>query len=210
MDPRSFDLISFAYGVAVLFTLWELVRNRRALFDAQFTGADFALAGRIGFLLLTPLGVLGHELGHYATAAALGGRGITLDFHVYWGYVTAHDITDPSAWFLVALAGPAVSVVLGFAALVAARRIRQPAPAAILQVFGSTSLLLILVAYPLISFLTGSGDYLDIYSTRTPLLSAVTLACHGALLVAMVALRRRRVRRSRRPGPPPAYRKADA
>ena len=56
------DLLSLLYIVAAAYTLWQLRSRWRPLIDAEYTPDDRNLAGRIGFLLLTPLGVLIHEL----------------------------------------------------------------------------------------------------------------------------------------------------
>jgi len=54
------DLLSVLYAVVALYTLWQLPGRWRALVDDTYTDEDRNLASRIGFLLLTPLGVLIH------------------------------------------------------------------------------------------------------------------------------------------------------
>ena len=58
------DLLSLLYIALALFTLWQIPGRWRSLADATYTADDHNLASRIGFLLLTPLGVLLHELAH--------------------------------------------------------------------------------------------------------------------------------------------------
>ena len=87
----SADLLSLLYLGVALFTLWQLTSRWRSLVDDTYTDDDRNLASRIGFLLLTPLGVLIHELAHMLFATVLGGRNIELNYRAYWGYVQYSD-----------------------------------------------------------------------------------------------------------------------
>jgi Zn-dependent protease len=74
-----------------------------------------------GFVVCLLLSVLLHELGHALTARwlGIGVRGITLE--ILGGYTEMdRDAPTPRAELLVSLAGPAVSLVLGLSAAVAA------------------------------------------------------------------------------------------
>src|SRR5215212_4049083 len=103
------DLLSLLYLAMALYTAWQLPGRWRALIDDTYTDEDRNLAGRIGFLLLTPIGVLIHELSHMAAATLLGGRDISLSYRVYWGYVTYRGQIGPTADSIVASAGPGTS-----------------------------------------------------------------------------------------------------
>lgn len=75
----------------------------------------------LGFVVLLLVSVLLHELGHAVVARRLGigVRGITLE--IFGGYTElAGDAPNPRGEALIALAGPAVSLVLGLAAAVGA------------------------------------------------------------------------------------------
>ena len=76
------DLLSLLYMVAAAYTLWQLPSRWRALTDDDYTLDDKNLAGRVGFLLLTPVGVLIHELSHMVAATLLAIVIIPVCFYV--------------------------------------------------------------------------------------------------------------------------------
>jgi hypothetical protein len=191
------DLLSLLYIAVAAYTLWQLPSRWRALVDDEYTEEDRNLAGRIGFLLLTPLGVLIHELAHMAAATLLGGRDISLHYRVYWGYVQYRGQVGPSAEWVIAAAGPGASLVLGLVAGYVGLRLRQPWRD-IAMAFAHTTLLLDLVLYPGISVVDGVGDFRWIYSQRTPVLSVVAGVVHAAGLIAYIVLARLQSRQTRR------------
>ncbi|MGW4460691.1 site-2 protease family protein [Micromonospora sp. NPDC004704] len=103
--------------LAVLVTVVYGEFVRRELELSQVTGY---LVG-FGFVVCLLGSVLLHELGHAVTARrhGIGVRGITLE--LLGGYTEMdRDAPTPRVDLLVSLAGPAVSLVLGLAAVVAA------------------------------------------------------------------------------------------
>jgi hypothetical protein len=192
------NVVAIIYVIAAGFTLVEVVRHWRELFDAQFTAEDYSLASRVGFLWLTPIGVFAHELGHFLVAQQLGARNLELHFFAYWGFVSYIGRLTPEWHFFIAAAGPFVSLVLGGAAVIGARWVPNPYRTALEQ-FGISTLVLILILYPAMSFSGFGGDFLGIYSRQTPVLSAVAGAVHLASLVAFVV-----AMRGRQPPPRPA------
>jgi hypothetical protein len=191
------DLLSLLYVAVALYTLWQLPGRWRALVDDTYTEEDRNLANRIGFLLLTPLGVLIHELAHMAAATLLGGRDISLSYRIYWGYVQYRGQVGPAAEWVIASAGPGASLLLGLVAGYAALRLRQPWRDVGLS-FAHATLLLDLVLYPGMSLVDGVGDFRWIYGARTPTLSIVAGVVHAAGLIAYVVLARLQSRQTRR------------
>ena len=191
------DLLSLLYAAVALYTLWQLPGRWRALVDDTYTEEDRNLASRIGFLLLTPLGVLIHELAHMAAATMLGGRDISLSYRVYWGYVQYRGQVGPTAEWLIASAGPAASLLLGLLVGYASLRLRQPWRDVGMS-FAHATLLLDLVLYPGMSLVDGVGDFRWIYSPRTPTLSIVAGVVHAAGLIAYIVLARLQSLQSRR------------
>jgi len=191
------DLLSLLYLGVALFTLWQLPGRWRSLTDSVYTDDDRNLAGRVGFLLLTPVGVLLHELAHMASATALGGRDISLSYRVYWGYVQYRGQLAPASEWVIASAGPFASLILGLAVGYAVIRLRQPWRD-IGMSFAHATLLLVLLLYPGMSVLDGVGDFRWIYSARTPELSVVAGVVHAAGLVAYLVLARWQSRISKR------------
>ena len=191
------DLLSLLYIAVAAYTLWQLPGRWRALVDDTYTEEDRNLASRIGFLLLTPLGVLIHELAHMAAATWLGGRDISLSFRVYWGYVQYRGQVGPAAEWIIASAGPGASLVLGLVVGYVALRLRQPWRD-IGMSFAHATLLLDLLLYPGMSLVDGVGDFRWIYSARTPTLSIVAGVVHVAGLIAYIVLALLQSRQSRR------------
>jgi hypothetical protein len=191
------DLLSLIYLAVALYTLWQLPSRWRSLVDDTYTDDDRNLASRIGFLLLTPLGVLIHELAHMVAAILLGGRDISLSYRVYWGYVQYRGQLGPAAEWIVAAAGPAARRGLGLVVGYAALRLRQPWRDVGMS-FAHATLLLDLILYPGMSLADGVGDFRWIYSARTPTLSIVAGVVHAAGLVAYFVLARLQSRQSKR------------
>jgi hypothetical protein len=191
------DLLSLLYLTVALYTLWQLPGRWRSLTDETYTDEDRNLANRVGFLMLTPLGVLIHELAHMAAATLLGGRDISLSYRVYWGYVQYRGQVGPTAEWIIASAGPGASLLLGLVVGYASLRLRQPWRD-IGMSFAHATLLLDLILYPGMSLVDGVGDFRWVYSQRTPTLSVVAGVVHVAGLIAYIALARLQSRQNRR------------
>lgn len=191
------DLLSLVYAVVALYTLWQLPRRWRALTDPDYTAEDRNLANRIGFLLLTPLGVLAHEAAHYVAADVLGAQRLSMSFRVYWGYVAYAPRLGVSGDWMVAAVGPAASLALGLIALVAATRLRH-AGRDIMLGFAHATLLLVLILYPLMSAVEGVGDFVAIYGRAPTGLAVAAGVVHALGLGAYLLLVRRLGRQDRR------------
>lgn len=191
------DLLSLLYLAVAAYTLWQLPGRWRSLTDATYTDDDRNLASRIGFLLLTPLGVLIHELAHMLFATVLGGRNIELHFRAYWGYVQYSGNLGAVSEWIIAAAGPGASLALGLAVGYGVLRMRQPWRD-IGMSFAHATLLLDLLLYPGMSVLDGVGDFRWIYRWQTPMLSVVAGIVHAAGLIAYIVLARLQSRQNRR------------
>jgi hypothetical protein len=191
------DLLSLLYLAVAIYTLWQLPGRWRSLVDDTYTEEDRNLASRVGFLLLTPLGVLIHELSHMVAATLLGARDISLSFRFYWGYVQYRGQIGPTAEWIIASAGPGASLLLGLIVGYAVLRVRQPWRDVGMS-FAHATLLLDLVLYPGMSVVDGVGDFRWIYSARTPTLSIVAGVVHAAGLIAYIVLARLQSRLTRR------------
>lgn len=190
------DLLSLVYVLAALYTLWQLPRQWRSLTDAEYTADDRSLAGRIGFLLLTPLGVLIHEAAHMLLAWLYGAQGITLSFRVYWGYVSYYGRLPATAEWAIASAGPLASLLLGLAVGYLALGQRPAWRDAGLS-FAHATLVLDLLLYPGMSVVDQIGDFRWIYSRQTPALSIVAGVVHVLGLLAWIILARKQSAMSR-------------
>src|SRR5262249_19016772 len=114
-----------------------------------------------------------------------------------WGYVQYRGQLPAEYDWVIASAGPAMSLLLGLVAGYGALRLRQPWRDIGLS-FAHTTLLLDLVLYPGLSVIDQVGDFRWIYSSRSPTLSVVAGVAHALGLIAYVVLARLQARQTRR------------
>ena len=213
----DFGLLSLVYLGAALYTLVQLARGWRGLLAEQPTPAARNLAGLTAFLILTPPAVYLHELGHAAAVLLTGAQLRGIGFFLYWGYTAYTGQLTPTDQWLIAAAGPAVTLALGWGAVAIGLLWRsRPAINQLITLFGILQLLQILVFYPLLTLanlgdLAGS-DFAVLYSPQTPALTLIAGVVHGVSLFLLVAgsrwpaVRRRylRLTGSTAPGTPPS------
>ncbi|HEY7060675.1 MAG TPA: hypothetical protein VII06_04290 [Chloroflexota bacterium] len=185
MPLGAFLALALVYAVAALVTLWSVVRDWRALFDDVWTPQDNQLAQRVGFLLLTPPLVWLHELGHATAMRFYGATDPQIHFFLYLGFVTSRYPFTPIQNFVVFLAGPLVTYLLGIGLLAVALLVPlRPAVALALASCAIVNLALVLVMYPAMSLAGGWGDFVGIYQGGVPMASLVVGVVHVASLVA--------------------------
>lgn len=188
----DFGLLSLLYTAAALYTLVQLARGWRGLLAEQPTPAARNLASLTAFLLLTPPAVYLHELGHAAAVLLTGAQLRGIGFFLYWGYTAYSGRVTPSEQWLIAAAGPLVTLVLGWGAIAIGLRWRiRPAINQLILFFGILQLLQILVFYPLLTVanlgdLAGS-DFAVLYSPATPGLALAAGVVHGLSLFVLIA-----------------------
>lgn len=197
----SLDLFAALSLIMVLVSIRVLVttvRQRDTLFDENFTRADRQHLVEIALFLLLPVSVLFHEVGHAVAVWLAGGEVLGFGYYFFFGYVAHAGYYTPANLFWIALSGNLVSILLGVAAigLVVVRPMR-PAVNYLLLMFGAIDLLNSLVFYPVLDFAANLvGDWSQIYTGDTPVLSGITGVIHGAFLVgAVIAWRSDRARR---------------
>lgn len=193
-----FTLISLLLALVSVRVLVTTVRNRKRLFDNDFTASDRQQISEIAFFLLLPLSVLLHEGGHAVTVLLFHGQLTGFGYFFFFGYVEYTGFFTPAQVFWIALAGNLVSVVLGLIAIaIPLLRPLRPSFNYTLFMFAVIDLANTLIVYPLLDFVGGfGGDWSQIYSRQTPVLSVSTGAVHAAILLsALVAWRSDRARR---------------
>ena len=135
----------------------------------------------VAIFLLTPLGVLAHEAGHYLTAEFYGATNVELHHRGYWGFVTYSGAFDSMTLLKIAAAGPLVGVILGYICIAGAiifpvRMIFRH----VLATFGFLEVFHHLIGYPLLDIVSGlQGDFQTIYSL---------LSIYGAVLAGIIHL----------------------
>jgi signal peptidase I len=156
-------------------TTIRLVRSRHVLTQRCLTPELVTLAAAIGILVLAPVGVVVHELGHAAVARAFGARDIAINLSFIHGSVSYRGFLRPEQRWLIAAAGPALNAGAGLLALAISARLPLGL-GAIARYFGLWALLSMLVFYPIGSFVERTGDFTVIFSLTTPRLAAIAAA----------------------------------
>lgn len=181
-DARGVDIV---FGLAILGTLFLLLRRWRPFWDDDFTGEDRRLATQSAVFVLPPLVVLLHELGHLVAARLVGGHVLGFHYGLIEGAVSvAGGLSDARFWW-VALAGNLAGGLSAMGmAVVGARAVRLPrALRHLLLLGGMLEVGFHLVIYPLLSLTGRFGDWVVIYDFgRTPALSAATAVAHAIAL----------------------------
>lgn len=187
MSFGPFALISVFYLIIGVRVVYQLIRNFRATFDTTFTPEDRHLVDQAAFFVLIPISVALHELGHAVAIWLFGGHVQGWGFFGFAGYVAF----DPSEFtnaqqVIIASAGTMVNIVLAALAVGLVFLKKPPMRAAINELliqFTWISLLNALVLYPLLDFASGiNGDWMQMYDFSVPMLSALILVVHVAVL----------------------------
>jgi len=195
-DAIGVDII---FGLALLGTLFLLVRRWRPFWDHDFTSEDRRLATQCAVFVVPPIIVLLHEVGHVVGARMVGGTVLGFHYGLIEGSVRVAGGLSASQFWWVALSGNVVGAGVGLAMAVAGTRgARLPRALRRVLIFGGLlQVAYQLVLYPLLSLSARFGDWLAIYDLgATPVLSTATLVAHVAVLVAMWRWWRGGVRRT--------------
>jgi hypothetical protein len=186
-NGQSTTGVDIIFGLALLGTLFLMLRHWRALWDADFTVEDRRLASQAAIFVVPPVVVLIHELGHYVAALMVGGHVLGFHYGLIEGAVTVDRGLSAGQFWWVALAGNLAGTATGLVlALVGAGAVGLPrALRRILILGGMLEVGFQLVVYPLISLSGRFGDWQVIYDFgATPGLSLLTAVAHvGALAV---------------------------
>lgn len=196
-DPEvASELLPLLYAVAVLAAVVALHRRPSYWSTPKLEGRQQNLAWGVAFVLLLPVGVLFHEIGHVLATWLVGGQVAALRWQVYYGSVVpVGDFSRLESWW-IALGGSLVGVVLGVGATLLGRGAARlpPWPRLVLLLAGELQLLNTLLFYPALSFggVYAGSDWEVIYDfAATPAASALTLAAHLAAIGALWVWRER-------------------
>ena len=188
--PLFYDAVSLLYGLVATYTLVRLVKQRHSFIKQGVTEEDIHLAWMIAMFLLTPVGVLAHEAGHYLTAKFYGATNIEIHHRGYWGFVTYQPgpAFDATREIMVSVAGPGVGVLLGYISL--ALSVGMPMRMMFnhtLAFFGIVSVFHNIIGYPLIDLTSGlEGDFHSIYALSEMPEIVVAGIIHGLLISLLV------------------------
>ncbi|CCF86031.1 hypothetical protein [Nitrolancea hollandica] len=82
-----FTILSIILSLVAIRVLVTTVRDRKQLFDRNFTPQDRQRLSEAAFFLLLPISVLLHEVGHAVTVLAFGGQVVDFGYYLFFGYV---------------------------------------------------------------------------------------------------------------------------
>ncbi len=187
MFTPSFMIVTgLLLGLISIRTLINVIRNRDQIFDQDFTPSDRQRLSEAAFFILLPLSVVFHELGHAVTVISFGAHVTGYGWYVFYGFVEYSGFLTNAQVFWIALSGNVVSVLLGLIAIAIPALWPRRAPVNyLLFVFGAISVVNALVFYPLLDLLAGAGgDWSQIYSGNTPVLSDATAVVQAGILIA--------------------------
>jgi hypothetical protein len=195
-DATGVDIV---FGLALLATLFMLVRRWRPFWDSDFTSDDRRLATQCAVFVVPPIVVLIHELAHVVGARMVGGEVLGFHYGLIEGSVRVAGGLSANQFWWIALSGNLAGAATGLG-MAAAGTVGVRMPRALRRVLIMGGLLQVvfqLVIYPLMSLSARFGDWEAIYDFGdTPVLSTVTLVAHVVTLAAVWRWWRGGVRRT--------------
>ena len=195
IDEGFFNLFALGYLAIGAFTLHRLVRNWRSFLGKTYTYYNLGLVWPVAIFVLTPLGVLVHELAHYFSAIHYGATEVELHYRVYWGFVT-YVTTQPLEFdqgLAITVAGPASGVILGLVAIMVGLLFpHRIALKSALVAFGLFQAFHSLIGYPLLDMASDfEGDFHSIYTSLSRQQQIGAAAIHAMSSVGFVLAWRR-------------------
>ena len=186
MGFNTFAILGLVMAVTGIRTGRDIYRNRRTMFDDNFTDADRRLIMLMAFYFLVPISVALHECGHAIVAKLFGAQILDWGFYFFAGFVSYQGYLSATQAVLIALAGPFVNVLLAAIALgfLTLRRPPYRAPVnELLFQFIVLSIANTLIFYPVLDLLTGlEGDYHQMYFGGVRWLAIVIGIGHAGIL----------------------------
>jgi Zn-dependent protease len=184
----STGILSIILLIAAAASIYSVIKHRQSIFDDRVTADDRNRIVQLVIFVLLPLSIVLHELGHAIAVWSFGGEVVDFGFFLYYGYVAHRGFYTDLDVAIISFAGPIVNVVLGLGAFaIAWFWPRRAAWNYLLFVFAAFELFNALIFYPLFDFGGGiAGDFSSIYSSATPVFSAVVGFFHILILVGAV------------------------
>lgn len=187
MGFNTFAVLALLIAFAGLRTARDIIRDRRAIFDKNFTDYDRHMVMMTAFYFLVPLSVVLHECGHAIMVKVFGAQIVDYGFYFFAGFVSYQGFLTSTQAIIIAVAGPAVNVILAAAALGFMTLKRPPYRAAVNELLFQFIVLSIantLIFYPLLDLGLGmDGDFHQIYFGGVRWLALLIGAVHVSILL---------------------------
>lgn len=178
-------ILGIIVGIAFLAVTYDAIANRRTLFSEPVTAQKRQSLLRLAVFGLLPLSILLHELGHAIAIWSIGREVLDFGFAFIYGFVSYNSFgVSPLQEAWIAVAGTLMNVLLGIVCLgIFWFRPQRPAVNYLLFIFTVIQGANALIFYPILDFAGGIvGDWSTIYSTETPLFSALIGVLHVGIL----------------------------
>jgi hypothetical protein len=201
---KTMDLQVLLLVPLMVITILSVKKNWQSLFDNNLTAADRSELKRVAFILLEPIVVFFHELGHALTTIFFGGKIVEFHYAILNGYVVPSGIFTHMQDFWITLNGNLVGIGIGYLCLIAALFVEAPAVVATLVYLGLFSVGGTVIVYAFMSIFGLYGDWIQIYTAPLPLAVSIVGVCHAAMiasLIYMVKSRKTRMWFSRKTDP---------
>lgn len=183
-------VVAIIGALLAAYTVYDLTRHWTSFWDDDIRPQDRQRAYRSVFLVLVPLAVLLHEVGHAGAVWQLGGRVVEFNWSFLSGYVVPDRRFDALGEWWVSFSGNLVSILLAPLALLVLF-----APVGLMTKFLAVTFARLewyysLIGYPLLSLGGVQGDWVAIYGIPPWPLKVVIAVIHVGLIAAAVWLDR--------------------
>lgn len=178
---QTTDWQGIIWALLAFVMIKELRAHGKEIFDDNVTAFDKDRLLRLSYTFVYPIVVLFHESGH-ALATILCG-GVVKEFHYgFWiGYVVPAGYFTPLQDLSITLAGNLIQIIIGFIFLFFALLARSPAMVALWTYSAIIAIAGTVLAYTILSVLTGEGDWAMIYRNPDKSATTIIMICHAIL-----------------------------
>jgi len=170
----------------MVYTAFLVKKNWSGIIDENLTSNDRHLLKQASMLLILPVVVLIHELGHVAAIQLLGGT--VKDFHygILWGSVTPDGTFNAAQYLTIFLAGNVLQVLTGLIFLWVAVMVRTPWVVALCTYSAMWSIGETLIFYSIMSVFGFYGDWRIIYNNPEKEAVIGVGICHAVIVTTMI------------------------
>lgn len=178
---KTTDWQGIIWALLAFVMIKELRAHGKQIFDDNVTSFDKDRLLRLAYTFVYPIVVLFHESGHALATIMCGG--VVKEFHYgFWiGYVVPSGHFTALQDLYITLAGNLIQILIGFVFLLFALIARSPAMVALWVYSAIIAIAGTVLAYTLLSVLTGDGDWAMIYRNPEKTATGIIFVCHAVL-----------------------------
>lgn len=170
----------------MIYTAVLLKRNWASITDETLTALDRHYLKQASMLLVLPMVVFIHEVGHYVAIKLMGGNILEFHYGILWGYVIPSGSFNAVQNLIIYLSGNALQVLTGLIFLFIAVTASTPWVVAICTYSALWSIGETLIFYTLMSYFGLYGDWLVIYSSPEREAVIAIGVCHFVTVAVLI------------------------